>query len=114
MIQLLPEEVQGLKCIIEKGSQHSCSLNFRQSKKKKLDVKVWQSPGIKHHAEQDTYFTNSGRAASFKKIVYPMFRKGSHVSVLFDFYSQKKLVKSEWSDSIVRKTLVDGSQHVEI
>ena len=111
MIQLLQEEVQGLRCIIEKGSQHPCSLNFLHSKKKKLDVKVWQSPGIKHHAEQATCFTNSGREASFKKIVYPMFRKGSHVSVLFEYYSKKKFVKSEWSDGIVRETLVDGSQH---
>ena len=113
MIQLLQEEVQHLKCIIEKGSQQPCSLNFRHSKKKKLDVKVWQSPGIKHHAEKATCFPNSGREASFKKIAYPMFRKESHFSVLFKFYSKKKFVKSEWSDGIVRETLVDGSQHVE-
>ena len=113
MIQLLREEVQGLKCIIEKGSQHPCSLNFRHSKKKKLDVKVWQSPGIKDCAEKATHFTKGGREASFKKIVYPMFRKGSHVSVLFEYYSKHKLVKSEWSDGIVRETLVDGSQRVE-
>ena len=42
-----------------------------------------------------------------------MFRKGSHVSVLFKFHSKKKLVRSEWSDGIVRETLVDGSQRVE-
>ena len=113
MIQLFQEEVQGLKCIIEKGSQHPCSLNFRHSQKKKLDVKVWQSPGIKDRAEKATYFTQGGREASFKKIVYPMFRKGSHVSVLFDYYSKKKFVKNEWSDGIVRETLVDGSKRVE-
>ena len=42
-----------------------------------------------------------------------MFRKGSHVSVMFKFYSTKKCVKSEWSYGIVWETLVDGSQHVE-
>ena len=42
-----------------------------------------------------------------------MFKKGSHVSVLFEFHSNKKFVKSEWSDGIVRETLVDGSQHVD-
>ena len=42
-----------------------------------------------------------------------LFRKDSHVSVLFEFYSKKKFVKSEWSDGIVWETLVDGSQHVE-
>ena len=113
MIQLLQEEVQGLKCIIEKGSQHPCSLDFRHSKKKKSDVKVMQSPGIKDSAEKATCSTKGGKEASFKKIVYPMFRKGSHVSVLFEYYSKKKLVKSEWSDGIVLETLVDGSQHVD-
>ena len=113
MIQILREEVQGLKCIIEKGSQQPSSLNFRHSKKKKLDVKVWQSPGIKDRAEKAKYFTNEGREASFKKIVYPMFRKGSHVSVLFEYYSKNKLVKSEWSDGIVLETLMNGSQRVE-
>ena len=103
----------GLKCIIGKVTQHYCSLKLFHSKKKKLDVKEGQSPGIKHHAGKATYFRDSGRAASLKKIVYPMFRKGSHVSVMFEFHSKKKCVKSEWSDGIVCETLVDGSQHVE-
>ena len=42
MIQLLQEEVQGLKCIIEKVTQQDCSLNFFHSKKQKLDVKEGQ------------------------------------------------------------------------